>query len=376
MRSSVAFCLLSSLVTAAVAPVLSPESAYLSTQDARLRQADELEQQSRFDEAAVIYDDLINEGAGRDIRWTAYLLFRQASAQAQSGDLASAEESAGGAVNLDPDEPPYKSFLADLQAKTSGSLSSSVYHAERNKGSAKRLVATNGVLHIFVQGRNTLAWDAEEEEKTRHHIQVADQWLQARAASADVKPSPVFFHRYLHVTEEPFWRRADVPEADMPPDYRQAWLQEVLERFRADSYADLFDRTFDGMDLDIRSIVFHLLRPGGQLAMMFPAVTAPSGMESAFVASERTDWVNLYEPVSYTKEFLRLYGADDLSGKVQDPAVPENDVMNFGGGCLEDCQIGRLTRYAIGWMDQPPPLTILRLAALPVGYKRKKGVHG
>src|SRR5258708_18043152 len=89
---------------------LDPERPYLSTQDAMLRQAEQFEQQQQFQAAIPIYENLIQDGAGREGRWTAYVLFRLASAQLQSRGRVSALESATTAAALHPVEPSYAQF--------------------------------------------------------------------------------------------------------------------------------------------------------------------------------------------------------------------------------------------------------------------------
>jgi hypothetical protein len=184
----------------------------------------------------------------------------------------------------------------------------------------------------------------------------------------------VFIHRYVTITDEPFWRRIDVPEEGASEEYRKAWFQAVLVRFEAGSYAELFDRFFDGMDLANRAVIFHTSTR--DLSVLVPYHRQPTDLESTFVACEPSDWVNFHEPVAYTHELLHLYGADDLFNKAADPGAPETDVMNFGRHDLNDCMLSDLTRYAIGWMDQPPRLARLRVADPIVSSKRKRGAHG
>jgi hypothetical protein len=355
-------------------PAARAEPPYVSTQDVLLKQADELEQATRYQEAIALYEQLVHEGEGRDPRWTAYVLFRLAGAQYQSGDRVSAKESVAVAVSLDPEEPSYQSFQAELSVGQSGDKPSALYRARRDQGSAKRLTSTNGVLHIFVRGRNTDPWDPELEEKTHRHVEEADRWLQARAAESRVTPPPTFVHRYASLVDEPFWRRVDVPDAITPTDYRKAWLEAVLTRFNAGSFSELFDRLFNGMDLANRAVIFHTA--SRELTILVPYRKEPTDLESTFVSCEPSEWANSHEPVAYTHDLLHLYGADDLFNKVRDPQAPEDDVMNFGRHDLDDCTLCDLTRYAIGWKDQSPRLTRLRLALPVASSKKKGGTHG
>lgn len=357
-------------------PLLAADPAYLSTQDELLQRADRLEQSGQFVPAIAIYESLIDAGAGRDLRWTAYVLFRMACAQYQAGDRVGALESTGVAVTLDPEEPAYKAFQADVRAETTGTRRSTVYRPRRDQGSARRLVSTNGVLHIFVRGRNTDPWDPDEESKIRHRIEESDGWLQERAAESGRTLHPVFEHRYLTVLDEPFWRKIDVPDPDSALEYRRAWLAAIPPRFQADTYAELFDRVFGGVDFDNRGVVIHVARRRDAFAPPTPYQKEPADLECAFVRSERSEWDNPYEAVLYTHELLHLYGADDLYSKVPDPAVPESDVMNFGAHRIDLCLLSSLTRYAIGWTDQPPRLKNLRLATAASKLKTKKGARG
>lgn len=352
------------------------DPGYVSTQDAQLREADALEKDLRFKEAVPIYEKLVEAGSGRDPHWTAYVLFRMAGAQVESGDRAGAQESAGVAVTLDPEEPSYQIFQAELNAGLSGERSSAVVHARRDQGSARRLVSTNGVLHIFVRGKNTEPWDTEDVDKMRLQIEESDRWIQARAQESGVSARPVFTHRFLTLSDEPFWRRVDVPEAESSPEYRKAWLDAILVRFGADSYADLFDRTFEGMDLANRAVVFHTANRTIPFTLLSPCRTEPADLESVTVQSGTSEFSGLYAAVRYTHRLLHLYGADDLFDKAPDPAVPENEIMNFGAHRLDDCELCALTRYAVGWTDQPPHLSRLRLQGLAAAPKRKKGAHG
>lgn len=358
------------------APLLDQEPPYVSTQDARLDRADQLEQERRFQEAIPIYETLLQDGAGRDPRWTAYVLFRLACAQYQSGDRMSALESAGGAATLDPAEPSYKAFQADLATERSGARHSSVYRARRDQGSARRLASSNGVLHIFARGRNTEPWNAEDEAKTRRRIEEADQWMAARATESGPDLQPVFEHRFLILADEPFWRRIDVPDADSSREYRKAWLQAILVRFQAASYAELFDQVFGERKPGNRSVVFHVAKKDISLSVLAPYRKEPTDLESVFVPSEASEWTPFYDAVAYAHEFLHLYGADDLFNKAKDPDAPEADVMNFGAHRLDDCLLSALTRYAIGWADRPPNLTRLRLEEPLNNLKRKKGAPG
>src|SRR5262249_46310535 len=157
------------------------------------------------------------------------------------------------------------------------------YDARRNQGSARRLVARNGVLHIFVRGRNSDPWDPEEVNKTLERIAEADQWLSARAAESNVQPPPMFIHRYLTLADEPFWHRVDVPEASASLEYKKAWFEAILTRFfNVSSFADLFDRTFAGMDMENRAVAFHTANR--DLTLFVPYRRQPTDMESMFVA--------------------------------------------------------------------------------------------
>jgi hypothetical protein len=351
------------------------EPVFESTQDTLLNRADQMEQQDRFPEAITIYETLLHDASGTDSRWTAFLTFRLACAQAQAGDRLSAIESVSAAAALDPAEPSYKAFQAELQGENSQNPLSTHYHARRNQGSAKRLVATNGVLHIFVRGRNTQEWDAEEMAKTRLHVLQADDWLTERAKESGVQPL-TFEHRYLTLLDEPFWRRTDAPDSNSTVEYRTAWLNALLVRFQSGSYAELFDRTFEGMDLANRTVIFHTSVNESSFLALRTFRPQPTDMESTFVPSEITEWVNFYEPVCYARELLHLYGADDLFNKVREPSISETEIMNYGAHRIDECELGPLTRYAIGWAAQPPILAHLQLGEKSTPPKRKRGTHG
>ncbi len=368
-------CALGALCSWPLAEPFERELPYVSTQDTQLKQAETLEQAGRYMDALPIYEKLVLDGSGRDSHWTAYVLFRLACAQYQIGDRVSAIESAGTAVMLDPSEPSYKAFQADVAAEQSGVKRSSVYHLRRDQGSARRLVSTNGVLHLFVRGRNSLPWEPEDEAKVRERIEESDRWVQSQAVESGLT-APVFEHRFLTLGDEPFWRRLDVPAQESSADYRKAWMDAVRVRFQSDSYAELFDREFNGMDLDNRAIVFHTSNRDLSLSILLPYNPQPTDLESVFVASEVSDWVNLYDAVTYTHEFLHLYGADDLFNKVGDPAIPQNEIMGYGGSRLESCSLSDVTRYAIGWATKPPLLTRLMLDIPTSHNPRKRGTHG
>jgi tetratricopeptide (TPR) repeat protein len=354
----------------------APDPPYLSTQDAQLQQADRLEQSDRYQEAIPIYESIIQNGEGRDLRWTAYIMFRLACAQYQSGDRMNALESAQGAATLDPQEPSYQAFVTNISAARHGAAQPVVYHAYRNSGSARKLSSKNGVLHIFVRGQNTDPWDPELEEKTRLQIEESDQWLQARSAETPSGPAPVFTHRFLALADEPFWRRINVPDTDSSSSYRKAWLDAILVRFQAASYEELFNHVFEGQAFDNRAVVFHAAKEEAPLSIRLPCRQEPTDVESVLVQSQPSGWDNSHDAVTYTHGLLHLYGADDLYNKAPDPEIPEQDVMNFGAHSLDECEICALTRYAIGWTDHPPHLTRLRLASTPNHTRKTKGAHG
>lgn len=344
---------------------LFPVPAPLSTQDALMAQADQLEQDGRLRDALRIYDHLIQTGSGRDLRWTAHLFFRQACLQAQLGDRSTALETAEAAVTLDPGEPAYKAFLSDLQTRSGSRHLSIVYRARRDIGSARRLTGRSGVLHVLVRGRGTDAWDADSVSKLQARIQEADRWLIAKAAEEGLSPAPVIDHRFWAMPEELFWRRHDIPDAQSPKGYREAWLEEVLIRLQARSFAEAFDRAYEAADVDHRSIVFHVSRRQDSFTTMTPYVPTPTDLEGVFAVSEESDWLQPYDAVAYVHEWLHVYGADDLFSKAKDPVAPESDVMHFGAHELSGCTLGPLTRYAIGWTDEVPALTRLTLAGRP-----------
>src|SRR5262249_20754717 len=156
------------------------------------------------------------------------------------------------------------------------------------------------LLHIFVYGRNTEPWDPSSQARIQKDIEKADEWLRARAADNGSTMPPVFSHRFLTLPEEPFWTRLDVPDPDSSRDYRKAWLQAVLVRFEAKSYAELFNRVFDGTALDNRAVVFHTSAGDLSFAVFRPYSPEPTDLESTFSPAQATEWSNPYQAVSYT----------------------------------------------------------------------------
>lgn len=348
------------------------DTTYASSQDDLLKRADQLELSGRFEEAIELYDSLVHAGGGRDSRWTAYVLFRMGCAQYQLGDRVSAQESISVAVTLDPEEPSYQAFQADVLSGSKGRARSAVYRPVRDSGSAKRLTSTNGILHIFVRGRNSERWDQEEARKAQDSIETSDRWLAARAKESGVSQPPTFVHRFVTLPDEPFWRKTDIPESDSGPRYRKAWMIAILTRFHATSYTELFNRAFEGTETSNRTVVFHALKKGDLFTFFSPHRRQPGDMENTVVLSAKSEWTTLYDSVCYTHGLLHLYGADDLFNKLHDPNVPETDIMNFGAHALEECQLSPLTQYAIGWRDQPPKITKLRIANPGNPVKPKK----
>jgi len=357
------------LITSPGTQAFDGEIPGMSNQDSLLQKADTFEKTGQYLDALGIYEDLLRDGTGRGSPWTAYVLFRQGCVQYQSGDKASAIESVNAAMALDPTEPSYKAFLSEMTGDgTSESKRSNRYRAHRNEGSAKQLLATNGILHIFVRGRNTIPWDSQGQEQIQQCIENADRWLEGRAAESGHVSQPQFVHRYLTVPDEPFWRRIDVPEPDSTSDYRRDWLKAILVRFQAGSYAELFDRVFEGAHLDNRSVVFHTANRDFSFSSWVPYKKMPTDLESVFVSSEISEWINPFNEVVYTHELLHLYGADDLFNKIEDPTVPKTELMGDGAHSLEECELCQWTRYAIGWVTMPPHSTHLHL--MEAGSKR------
>src|SRR5262249_12689507 len=152
----------------------------------------------------------------------------------------------------------------------SGSSKSTLYHARRNQGSARRLIATNGILHLLVRGSNTRAWDPEYEEEIRLQVEQADRWLQNMAADRAPAAHPTFVHKYVTLRDESFWRSVSIPDSESASNYRESWLQAVLVRFGVHSYRELFNQEFGDQAFDNRAVVFHTVGREGAVTVLRP----------------------------------------------------------------------------------------------------------
>lgn len=342
-----------------------------STQDERLARADRLERGRQFDEAAAIYDDLLQAGGGRDARWNAYVLYRLSLCQYQSGDAMAARESLLTALAIDPDEPAYGALRRRLDREL-GDVPDNVYRCTRDVGSAGRLARRVGVLHVLVRGRNTLSWDRDNELALRRAIRASDDWIQARAREQSPSVSVTIAHRFLATTNEPFWRTFAVPEPEMGGEYRDSWLAAVPPRFRAASLAHMFDDAFDGADFDQRAIAFHVVEPAG--AFRGPSVRplmAPSDIETVWIGQADRERLAARQAVRYSRALFFLFGADDLSDK-NGAGIPEHELMNVAAHRIDGCVLHPLTRYAVGWQEKRPELKGLRVIDLGRELKDKE----
>jgi hypothetical protein len=242
----------------------------------------------------------------------------------------------------------------------------SIYLCGRDLGSARRMVSTNGVLHIFVRGRQTEPWDELYQRRTQDNIGAADRWWQARAEENLPSCDPTFIHKYLALPDEPYWRKMLAPDYSASYAYIDAWTAMVLAQFKAVSYRQLFDREFRGERVANRVVIFHTAQRGRSFALPEWYHRTNGDIEQALVMQNRKE-IRQLEASVYAHELAHLYGADDLYNKVREPGFAGFELMNlYMPPFIDSCVLGSLTRYAIGWTPHPPKLVNLKLKQLKI----------
>jgi hypothetical protein len=328
------------------------------------------------DRAIEVVRRLIEADKGKDPVVSAHLYFHWAIALRRTGDVTESLSKVNRAIALNPRRKTYRGFKQELELRRAGidgKPASARYFAYRDVGSAKRLTATGGVLHIFVEGKNSQPWSEFERLQAHVAIENGSEWLVKEAAARGVKAD--FLHRYMDVPSSPLFRKIDVPTWLTSEEYRLAWEKALLKTLNAESFGQLFKEQFPGVDLENRSLMFYANMRARPFAMRVSKAHHASGIETAFCHFDVTNIMNPDHAVTYVHELSHLYGADDLYDKVPDPLGPERDVMRVGSYRLEKCLVSDITAYAIGWTNVIPKTTRLQIVTSGPQHIKKGPSH-
>lgn len=328
-------------------------------------QAEGLTEMGNYGAAAAKLRSWLASGERRDRARELTALRLLANLEFALGDGPAAVQTAGRALKLAPGDTQLLALREDIAAKSRSLAGQTRYSVWRKAGSAYALRGGVGVLHVFAYGRGSERWTYRRTARVEADVSLADAWLAARAREHGAADAPRFEHRWTALAEEPFWASTPFPASDSPQSQRAQWEDAVRERLGAATFAEAFDRAFDGRPPRNRLIVFHIDAKATSYAMSHLSARYPAAdLESAVVMFGLASAFEFSHPPTYAHELIHTFGADDLYNKADDPAVARSDVMNGACRPLATCTVSELTAYAVGWRERRPPLSRLKIWTL------------